>query len=155
MDNKIWSYNLKDDLVTTIVTFITEPQNLPQFNTLHRYDAYTVPGLLEESVVPDLKKLGLECLIPQLQEALIEEYKKDLPNTEIYKVRKEDMYLYLPDFNKKIEKNHFEKNGISLEDFALIDKTVSALNRQSITKDIKDELYPVKKNNKEEKDIIL
>ena len=46
---------------------------------------------METSVIPDLKKLGLEHLIPRLQEALIEEYNIDLFAPEIYQVKAEDM----------------------------------------------------------------
>lgn len=161
IDNKIWNYNLEENLVPAIVKEITRPQKFGKFDIPHRYNAYTVPDLLEESVIPDLKKLGLEHLIPQLQEALIEEYKKDLPDPEIYQVSQEDMYLYVPNFNRENIENgkskeiinstngNLRKNGISIEDFALIDKSVSASNRQATTNAIQDELHPVKENNQE------
>lgn len=147
IDNKICSYNLEENLVLALVKAITGSQTFSQFDISRRYDAYTVPDLLEEGVIPDLKKLGLEHLIPQLQEALIEEYKKDLPDSKIYQMSQEDMHLYVPDFNRT--KRNLRKNGISLEDFALIDKTVSASNRQETANDIHDELHPVQEKNKE------
>lgn len=106
IDSEIWNYNLEDNIVQALVKEIAGPQKFGNFDIKHRYDAYTVPGLLEESVIPDLKRLGLEHLIPQLQEALIEEYKKDLPDPEIYQVKDEDMHLYVPDFSRKPEEPH-------------------------------------------------
>lgn len=106
IDSKIWNYNLEDNIVQALVKEIAGPQKLGDFDITHRYSASTVPGLLEESVIPDLKKLGLEHLVPKLQEALVEEYKKDLPDPEIYQVKDEDMHLYVPDFSRKPEEPH-------------------------------------------------
>lgn len=106
IDNEIWNYNLEENLIPALVKAIAGPQKFGQFDIKHRYDAFTVPGLLEESVIPDLKKLGLEHLVPKLQEALIEEYKKDLPDPELYKVEDKDMHLYIPDFSREPEKPH-------------------------------------------------
>lgn len=99
IDNKIWNYKLEDRLVPALVKAIAGPQKVGEFDIHHRYSASGVSGLLEECVIPDLKKLGLESLIPQLQEALIEEYKKDLPAPEIYQIEDEYMHLYVPDFS--------------------------------------------------------
>ena len=106
INSEIWNYNLEDNIVQALVKEIADPQKIGEFDIPHRYSASEVPGLLEESVIPDLKKLGLEHLIPQLQEALIEEYKKDLPDPEIYQVKDEDMHLYVPDFSRKPEEPH-------------------------------------------------
>lgn len=144
IDSEIWNYNLKDNIVQTLVKEIAGPGKIGNFDIKHRYDAYTVPGLLEESVIPDLKKLGLEHLIPQLQEALIEEYKKDLSDPEIYQVEHNDMYLYVPDFSRKPEKPHElteklrdmhqkedESHGeFGLKDFKKINLGVPASDRQ-------------------------
>ena len=168
-DNQLWKYNLRDNIVPSIVNKVRE----------QGYEAYTVPGLLEECVIPDLEKLGLADLIPQLQQKLIEEYKKDLPDSEIYKVSKEDMHLYVPDFSgesqeskemteqdlkqlhsqtktviaegKKIirsAKRSLEKNGTTLEDFSTIDKSVSATERQETTTVIGQELETDKSDRK-------
>lgn len=59
IDEKIWDYNLKDNLVQSIVTSIRD-QHL----------SLNIPELLNEYIEPTLKKLGLEELIPQLQEEL-------------------------------------------------------------------------------------
>ena len=106
IDSEIWNYNLEDNLVQALVKEIAGPQKFGEFDIPHRYSASGVPGLLEESVIPDLKKLGLEHLVPKLQEALVEEYKKDLPDPEIYQVKDEDMHLYVPDFSRKPEEPH-------------------------------------------------
>ena len=91
IDSEIWNYNLEDNIVQALVKEIAGSQKFRGFDIEHRYDAYAVPRLLETSVIPDLKKLGLEHLIPRLQEALIEEYKIDLFASEIYQVKAEDM----------------------------------------------------------------
>ncbi len=160
-DNQLWKYNLRDNIVPSIVKKIRE----------QRYEAYGVPGLLEECVIPDLEKLGLADLIPQLQQTLIEEYKKDLPDPKIYQVGAEDLYLYVPDFTRKTEKSKevgleelsrqvesviagskntiegarrtLRQHGISLRDFSLVDKTSNASDRQSATSAIEEELHPV------------
>lgn len=115
VDSEIWNYNLDDNLVQALVKEIAGPEKLGNFDIPHRHHAFNVPGLLEESVIPDLKKLGLEHLIPQLQEALVEEYKKDLPDPEIYQVKDEDMHLYIPDFSQKSTEKH-EVTGEELQD---------------------------------------
>lgn len=166
-DKQLWNYNLRDNAISSIVRKIRE----------QRYYASGVPGLLEESVIPDLEKLGLADLIPQLQQALIEEYKKDLPNSEIYQVKDEDLYLYVPDFTRKsgrTEEVDFEElhkqaksviadskttikdakrslrqHGISLSDFSLVDKTSNASDRQSATTAIEEELHPVQEINQD------
>lgn len=105
--DKIWNYNLDDNLVPALVKAIAGPLKFENFNiSSHRYRAQVVPTLIEEDVVPDLKKLGLEGLVPKLQEALTKEYKKDLPDPETYKIADEDMFLYVPDFSNKIDEKH-------------------------------------------------
>lgn len=147
-DEQLWNYNLKDNIVSSITKEIKE-----------EYAAYVVPELLEESVIPDLQQLGLADLIPELQRTLVEEYRKDLPDSEIYQISKEDMHLYVPDFNR--ETKHTEKTttkelhkqaqmiikhgettetmnaslkqeGITLEEFSTIDSEVSAFDRQKM-----------------------
>ena len=159
-DNQLWKYNLRDNIIPSIVRQIRD----------RGYDAYTVPGVLEESVVPDLEKLGLSDLIPQLQQTLIEEYKKDLPDPEIYQVNDEDLYLYVPDFTRESEKREefdleelsrqaksviadskdtlkqarksLRQHGISLSDFSLVDRTSNVSDRQAATSAIGEELHP-------------
>ena len=159
-DNQLWKYNLRDNVIPSIVRKIRE----------QGYSAYAVSGLLEECVIPDLHKLGLADLIPQLQQALIEEYKKDLPDPEIHQVKEEDMHLYVPDFNRTTQnsgevdleelsrqakqaingsKRTLKQNGVSLSDFALIDKTTDASARLSATSAIEEELPPVLENNQD------
>lgn len=111
--DEIWKYNLDDNLVPALVKAIAGPQNFGEFNLKHRYNAPGVPYLLDEEVIPDLKKLGLESLVPQLQQSLIEEYKKDLPDPKYHKIKDEYMYSYVPDFsNKEDEKHHSTKKQI-------------------------------------------
>ena len=59
-DESLWKYNLRDNVVQSLVKFINNRQ----------YHDFTIPGLVEESVIPTLQKLGLEDIIPQLQEEL-------------------------------------------------------------------------------------
>lgn len=90
ISDEIWKYNLKDNVVPSIVKHIHDTG----------YAAFTVPGLVEESVIPDLQKLGLSDLIPELQSALVEEYKKDALNLG---VSEEEMGIYVPNFNKETQ----------------------------------------------------
>lgn len=56
IDNEIWKYNLKDNIVESIVTKVKrEP---------------ATKELIELEVIPDLQKLGLEEVIPQLREEI-------------------------------------------------------------------------------------
>ena len=87
-DKKIFDFTLKDGIIQSIVKYIRKKD----------YHVSNIPGLLEEAVYPDLEKLGLSDLIPELQKTLIEEYKKDM-DPEM-KVSQENMYLYVPDFNR-------------------------------------------------------
>lgn len=165
-DTEISNYNLQDNLVPSLVNEIRS----------RGYQAFLVPDLLEERINPDLEKLGLTNLIPELQEKLIEEYKKDLPSAEIGQVNKNALYLYVPDFtqnpvptdsNTKINLKTFcrindennktisyiekflDKKGISLEDISKIDSTVTPEDRQSATNAIKNEFQQAQENNKE------
>jgi len=71
-DNEIWNYNLRDNIL----------QNLTRKITKKGYDYNVITRILEERVMPDLEKLGLSDLIPELKEILIKEDKKQnqVPN---------------------------------------------------------------------------
>lgn len=60
IDEKLWEYNLKDNVAQSIVKLIDN----------WHYSKSVIPGLLDEAVIPTLQKLGLEDVIPQLQEEL-------------------------------------------------------------------------------------
>ena len=60
IDESLYKYNLKDDVVQSLVDFINNSQ----------YHDFSIPGLLEEEIIPTLIKLGLEDAIHQLQEEL-------------------------------------------------------------------------------------
>ena len=151
IDNKLYNYNLRDNIVPAIV------------KKLRQHNAYAVPGILEESIAPDLEKLGLSDLIPEIQENLIEEYKKDSRNPLIHDLSK----LHVPDFNRENkrdgtsleevhdkpgdllsdngrgingEKRSLREDGVKLEDLVLIDKTVNASDRQVAITSIHKEL---------------
>lgn len=141
IDSDIWKYNLEDNIVQALVKEIAGSQKFGDFDIPHKHHAFNVPGLLEESVIPDLKRLGLEHLVPQLQEALIEEYKKDLPDSEIYQVKDEDMHLYVPDFTRKSER----KEEVDLEELSRQAKSVIADSKKTIkeTKKIFDTTWNI------------
>lgn len=154
INEQLSDYNLKDNLVSSVVRLIRE----------RKYDSIMLPALLEEEIAPDLQKLGLSDLIPQLQQALVEEYKKDLPDPAKYQIKPENMYLYVPDFtgtvqnSKELEQERFQKQsdnlivkedskkslaqGVTKEDLASIDESVNAMDRQTTIDAIKDELHP-------------
>ena len=166
-DKQLYNYNLRDNVVSSLVKYVRE----------QGYAAYIVPWLLEELIADDLQKLGLGDLIPELQSSLIEEYKKDLPDPEIYKVSEEDMHLYVPDFNgdhntameeslrelqsaisnMKTEKRSLNE-GVTLEDLSSIDKTVETSERhaaktaikQGLEANINNKVVPIQKDDKGE-----
>lgn len=70
IDSEIFNYNLENDLVQSLVREIANP------DLRHRKHTFVIPEILNDLVIPDLKKLGLEHLVPELQEKLIEAYKK-------------------------------------------------------------------------------
>ena len=143
-DSQLWDYNLRDHIVPSIVKKIRK----------QKYKAFMVPKLLVDDVNPDLSRLGLADLIPQLQSTLIEEYRKDLSDPAICQVSQESMFLYVPDFSRKIESEEEMLNAIqttidegkegakaykmkiTLEDFKSIDDKVGALDRQEIVTNI-------------------
>lgn len=180
IDNQIFKYNLGDNLVEALVKEITGPKKIGDFDIQHQYSASGVPALLEECVIPDLKKLGLEHLVPKLQEALVEEYKKDLPSPEIYQIKDEDMHLYVPDFSRKpkepyeitAEELHQQvqetiKNskktmrsikkemllgGLGLKSFEAVDLSVSAPQRKADTTVISTELSQEQSDDRNKSD---
>ena len=85
IDNMVWKYNLKDNLVSSLVKFIHD----------RKYSSNDVPVLLDEEVIPDLKKLGLESLIPELQQAIVDDYKRNIPFDKYYKISLKD---FVPNF---------------------------------------------------------
>ena len=163
IDSDIWNYNLEDNMVQALVKEIAGSQKIADFDIPHRCYAFNVPELLEERGIPDLKRLGLEHLVPQLQEALIKEYEKDLPNSEIYQVKDEDMYLYVPDFTRKPKKREkvdpeelsgktekpLRQHEIALSDFSLVDRTSNASDRQLAIRVIEEELHPIQEVNQD------
>ena len=60
VDENLWKYNLKDNVVQSLVKFINNK----------RYHESGISELLEESVIPTLQKLELESVIPKLQNEL-------------------------------------------------------------------------------------
>ena len=112
IDNQIWNYNIRDNIVSSIVSLISE----------QGYETSRIQEMLDEDIIPDLEKLGLVDLVPELQKTLDE-------------------------MNSK--KRKLNENGIDLEDFELIDNSVSALNRQEAIKTIKDELHEKEESTQE------
>ncbi len=79
VDKSIWNYKLEYNLVPALVKSIAGPR---KEGDKHRYNYSVVPGLLEESVIPYMEKLGLGYLIPKLKENLDKEYKDDIDYIE-------------------------------------------------------------------------
>lgn len=83
---KLENYNLKDNIVDSVVNYIVSKE----------YDPMNLPGLIEENVIPDFEKLGFANLIPELKDKLIEAYK-------VLSEKNPLKFYQLPDFNKKDE----------------------------------------------------
>ena len=126
INDKIWKYNLKDNVIDSIVKHIHDTG----------YAAFTVPDLLEECVVPDLQKLGLGDIIPELQSKLIEVYKKDALNLCI---TEQEMGIYIPNFNRETHDNlqiEQDDNEVPTERPEKIDtSTPNALRGKGITQE--------------------
>ena len=60
IDENLCEYNLRDNVAQSLAKLIID----------RRYDDFTIPAVLEKSIVPTLKKLGVEDVIPQVQEEL-------------------------------------------------------------------------------------
>ena len=57
IDNQLWASSLRSIVIPSLATQIKE----------HRYSKESVSGLLDEFLIPDLEKLGLSDLIPELK----------------------------------------------------------------------------------------
>lgn len=94
-DDKLWNYNLRDNIVHSLVTYITN-----EYANHH-----DIHGLIDESVVPDLEKLGLLDLLPQLRKYIDDVFKKnswDLPEItqkEMQEYQQQLAKQYIPDSN--------------------------------------------------------
>ena len=104
INDKIWNYNLKDNIIDSLVK---------NFRA-NSYRPSVVPALVE-NIVPELKKLGLEDLVPELKQELINEYKKDLPKNFKEDTPQGVIDLFVPNFNKNENKNENKKENESKE----------------------------------------
>lgn len=97
-DKKIREYNLRDNIVPSLVKYISK----------RGYE-----GILEECIIPDMQKLGLEDLIPKLKEELSKEIEKDniqasYPTTkcgELSPIQKEQIQRSSQQVVKKYQQN--------------------------------------------------
>ena len=69
MDRELWRYTLRENIIPSLVECIKD-----------KYQVNDVPGLLEESVIPDLEKLGLSDLIPELKQKLEQAFEEEKSN---------------------------------------------------------------------------
>lgn len=125
INEKIWKYNLRENIVQSIVKKFREEM----------IAARHVPEILEETIKPDLQKLEIENLIPELKTMLIEEYKKDLKGFEENEIEDEIMYLFVPDFER--EKEEIEE--IDYDEIKMKIDEVLGCNRQDQETTIKEE----------------
>ena len=95
IDNKLWEYNLRDNIVHSLVTYIT-----------NKYaNHHDIHGLIDECVAPDLEKLGLSNLLPQLIKQIDKFMKKnswDLSDTSKKEIQEHQQQLaeqYIPNSN--------------------------------------------------------
>ena len=104
INDKIWNYNLKDNIIDSLVK---------NFRA-NSYRPSVVPALVE-NIVPELKKLGLEDLVPELKQELINEYKKDLPKNFKEDTPQGVIDLFVPNFNKNENKKENKEENESKE----------------------------------------
>ena len=70
LDGQLWSYNLRDNIVESIIKKFVAEKFGPSF----------IPYVLREEILPDLRKLGLDDLIGDIKQGLINEMEKDIKN---------------------------------------------------------------------------
>lgn len=105
VDENLWKYNLRDNVVQSLVRFINNRQ----------YHDFVIPGLLEESVIPTLQKLGLEDVIPQLQEELSKMQEKSNPSNNKSWELSPTQRLGIQISSERVA-NEFEQNGSNTMD---------------------------------------
>ena len=71
IDTQLWKYTLRDNIIPSLVNYIKKGLSSKE-------NAFAI---LDESVIPDLQKLGFEDLIPQLREELSKAYEEKTSNS--------------------------------------------------------------------------
>lgn len=106
VDENLWKYNLKDNVVQSLVKFINNK----------RYHKSGISELLEESVIPTLQKLELESVIPKLQNELSNlQEQSNFPNNKSWELS--------PTQRLEIQKNSEQvANEIKQKGNSIIDK---------------------------------
>lgn len=106
VDENLWKYNLKDNVVQSLVKFINNK----------RYHESGISELLEESVIPTLQKLELESVIPKLQNELSNlQEQSNFPNNKSWELS--------PTQRLEIQKNSEQvANEIKQKGNSIIDK---------------------------------
>ena len=126
IEEEVWNYHYEDYLVDNLVKSIICTQDYGDGTITYKYTALDVPLLVAECITPCLTKLGLEGLIPKLKQALINTYKE---KTNIDNVPEEDMYLYIPDFDRPID----DERDITIEEYTQLTDEISQ--KQELTYD--------------------
>ena len=105
IDNSIYEYNLNDDVTQSIVSFIDKNDFSKDF----------IPEIVDEGVIPILQKLGLENLIPGLQEQLSQaKEQEDLTELKSWELSKSQKNEILQ-AQKRISEEHGEKSDNETE----------------------------------------
>jgi len=71
IDTQLWNYSLPNNIIPNIVNYM-------KIKEYSKQDAFSI---LYEYVIPDLHKLGLENVIPDLKETLDKSYTTHLQNS--------------------------------------------------------------------------
>ncbi len=90
-DDAIFNYNLKENLIDSIISTIKYYNLTPN----------TIAILMEDDIIPDLHKLGLANQISLLKEKINEECKKEIPQNKTMSAK--GMSLYIPDYKSSRE----------------------------------------------------
>ena len=111
-DENLWKYNLRDNVVQSLVKCINNKQ----------YHEFSISELLEESVTPTLQKLGLEDVIPQLQEELSKSQEQSISSNnkswELSPMQRLEIQMLLKQVANDLEQvdNVLEQNENSTKD---------------------------------------
>lgn len=141
MDDQIWNYNLRDDIISSIVKQFTEQE------------FYETQGLLNEDIIPDLKKLELDDLVPELQKTLEElniitrnSMKNDM-DLENFEAENSDLQLEEPIVDiQKLGKETLDSQQ-DVETLDNIEKQIEDENLNDRNQKKKDDKFKVEKGN--------
>lgn len=125
LDQKLWSYDLRDNIIPALVQQICPKDDFIYLPT-------TVTAIVDEDIAPKLEKLGLGDLIPKLEKELVQAY---MENSEIgleHCTTQDEIDLFVPNFEKYREEKR-KKTNTSITSEKEMDMAIEQLTAATIT----------------------